>query len=133
MFFISHRGNISGPNPNEENKIEYINEAINQNFDVEIDVWFKNDQFYLGHDEPQYPVNMEFLNNRKLGYILKNLDCFYKLGETNLNFFWHEEDKVVLTKRILLELPRNKTIQKKYICITRKKPILKTQNVWNLL
>ena len=41
-------------------------------FDVEIDVWFKNDQFYLGHDEPQYIVNMEFLNNSKLfGYILK--------------------------------------------------------------
>ena len=56
MFFISHRGNLEGPIRSEENKIDYINNAINQNFDVEIDVWFKNNNFYLGHDEPQYKI-----------------------------------------------------------------------------
>lgn len=99
MFFISHRGNINGPNPKEENKIEYINEAINQNYDVEIDLWLKDDKFYLGHDEPQYVVNMKFLNNNKFWIHTKNLDCFYKLGESNLNFFWHEEDKIILTSK----------------------------------
>lgn len=99
MFFISHRGNIEGPNPNEENKVEYICEAINQNYDVEVDVWFKNNQFFLGHDEPQYIIDMEFLNNNKLWLHAKNLDCFYKLGETDFNFFWHEEDKVTFTSK----------------------------------
>ena len=63
MFFISHRGNLEGPIRSEENKIDYINDAINQNFDVEIDVWFKNNNFYLGHDEPQYKIPLEFLKN----------------------------------------------------------------------
>ena len=30
MFFISHRGNLEGPIHSEENKIDYINDAINQ-------------------------------------------------------------------------------------------------------
>ena len=38
MIFISHRGNISSKNTNRENSPEYIDEAIGQGFDVEIDV-----------------------------------------------------------------------------------------------
>lgn len=99
MFFISHRGNINGPNLAEENKIEYVKNALNLNYDVEIDLWFKNEKFYLGHDEPLYAIDKEFLNNDKLWIHTKNLDCFYKLGETNLNYFWHEKDKIVLTSK----------------------------------
>ena len=47
MFFISHRGNINGPEPKNENKIEYINEAMSKNFDVEIDLWFEKKIFIL--------------------------------------------------------------------------------------
>ena len=41
MILISHRGNIDGVNKLKENKINYINEAIKNGFDVEIDVWYK--------------------------------------------------------------------------------------------
>lgn len=99
MFFISHRGNIDGPNPKEENKVRYILEALNQNYNVEIDVWYKNNKFYLGHDEPLYEVNLEFLNNTKFWIHTKNLECFYILGNTNLNFFWHEKDQIILTSK----------------------------------
>ena len=99
MFFISHRGNLYGPNKKEENKIDYINEAIKKKFDVEIDLWFKKDKFYLGHDEPQYEVNINFLKNKKLWIHAKNLDCFYELSKYDLNFFWHEKDKIVITSK----------------------------------
>ena len=99
MFFISHRGNIDGPNPKEENKIKYILEALNQNFDVEIDVWFEKDKFYLGHDEPLYEVSIEFLSNTKFWIHTKNLECFYRLGDTKFNFFWHEKDQIILTSK----------------------------------
>ena len=36
LIFISHRGNLNGPNKKEENKIEYINHALKKNFDVDI-------------------------------------------------------------------------------------------------
>ena len=38
-IWIAHRGNTRGPNPEKENQPEYILQAINEGFDVEIDVW----------------------------------------------------------------------------------------------
>jgi glycerophosphoryl diester phosphodiesterase len=46
MLLISHRGNISGPQPKLENTVAYIEQAINQGFDVEIDVWFQDGKFF---------------------------------------------------------------------------------------
>ena len=35
-------------------------------YDVEIDVWSIDKQFYLGHDEPQYKIDKKFLQNKKV-------------------------------------------------------------------
>ena len=99
MFYISHRGNLNGPNKKDENKIEYINQALDKNFDVEIDLWFLNKNFFLGHDYPLYKVNRNFLKNNKFWIHAKNLECFYELGKSNLNYFWHESDKVIFTSK----------------------------------
>ena len=55
MILIAHRGNIEGKNKLRENKIDYILEALEQSYDVEIDVRFiKNyGAYFLGHDEAQ--------------------------------------------------------------------------------
>jgi hypothetical protein len=45
MIFISHRGNLSGINKNEENKPEYILNALNSNFSVEVDIWYKDGSY----------------------------------------------------------------------------------------
>ena len=95
MFFISHRGNLKGPNKDEENKIEYIDKALKKNFDVEIDLWFVKKNFFLGHDEPLYKVDRKYLKNKKFWIHAKNLDCFYELNNSKLNYFWHESDKVI--------------------------------------
>ena len=99
MFFISHRGNLNGPNKKDENKIEYINQALEQSFDVEIDLWFLNKNFFLGHDKPQYKVTRNYLKNKKFWIHAKNLECFYELSKFNLNYFWHESDKVIFTSK----------------------------------
>jgi len=117
MFFISHRGNTSGPNQKDENKIDYILHAVNQKFDVEIDLWYNKNKFYLGHDEPLYETSFEFLNNDKFWIHTKNLECFYELSKHNLNFFWHEKDKIVLTsKGYFWNYPGTK-LSKKSICV----------------
>ena len=38
MKLIAHRGNIDGPNPSKENHPEYIESAIVDGYDVEIDL-----------------------------------------------------------------------------------------------
>jgi hypothetical protein len=98
MILISHRGNINGIKSDLENKSEYINEALNQGFDVEIDVWWIDNQFYLGHDEPRYLVKEDFLKKDGLWCHAKNIDALNRMidnGRTHC--FWHQEDDVTLT------------------------------------
>ena len=55
-FLISHRGNLNGPQPNKENSPDYINEAIESGYNVEIDIWFIHNKWYLGHNNPTYEI-----------------------------------------------------------------------------
>ena len=66
MILISHRGNFKGRNPEKENHPDYIKDAIERGYHVEVDVWVNNGIFYLGHDEPQWRVDVDFLRNPKL-------------------------------------------------------------------
>jgi hypothetical protein len=100
MVLISHRGNLNGKNIERENQPEYIDEAINAGFDVEIDVWMKEGVLLLGHDKPQYGINQQWLNSRyeRLWIHCKNVEAmewFNSIG--SFNYFWHQEDTVTLT------------------------------------
>lgn len=65
MKIISHRGNIRGPVPGRENAPSYIDCALGNGYDVEIDVRFVYDEFWLGHDIPQYKVSWNWLFQRQ--------------------------------------------------------------------
>jgi len=106
MRLISHRGNLNGPNPERENHPDYIFEAILEGYDVEIDVWFVDGKFKLGHDKPQYDFPFDLLNNyySKLWIHCKDMDSLSQLNEldsngSKLNYFSHENDLGVLTSR----------------------------------
>ena len=97
MKLISHRGNIDGPNPFEENDPDYIREALLM-YDVEIDLWFQDGCYYLGHDEPKYLIDYTFLLQSDLWIHCKNIDAMYacKLLKVE-NYFYHQTDEVTLT------------------------------------
>ena len=65
MIFIAHRGNLNGPNSIDENKPDYLLEAINKGYYVETDLWVIDNKLFLGHDKPQYEINIDFLLNIK--------------------------------------------------------------------
>ena len=121
MIFISHRGNIAGPNPKDENKIEYINNAIELGFNVEIDVWFYKNNFYLGHDNPEYKINKNFLLNKKLWCHAKNFDSLVNLKKIKAHFFWHQEDDFVLTSKGFIWTYPGKKLNNKSICVLPEK------------
>jgi len=106
MKLISHRGNISGPNPERENHPEYIFEALQAGYDVEVDAWFENGKFMLGHDKPQYEFPFELLdkNYPNLWIHCKNMDALSTLNMLDqngdkVNYFMHENDLGVLTSK----------------------------------
>lgn len=97
MIFISHRGNITKKIEEKENSPEYILQALNFKFDVEIDVWSINNKFFLGHDNPKYEVDYKFLQNEKLWCHAKNVEALLNMKDINVHYFWHETDKLTLT------------------------------------
>ncbi len=102
MKIISHRANLNGPDIDTENSINSIDLAINLGFDVEVDVWLKDNSLYLGHDNPQYHISIRWLLQRhdKLWIHCKNMESLYLLLEyKNLNVFGHSNDDYVLTSK----------------------------------
>ena len=99
MKIISHRGNISGPDPELENNPVYITEALDAGFDVEIDVWYTSNGFYLGHDIPTHNVDQKFLLDKRVWCHAKNLKALHRLMEIGAHCFWHEHDQVTLTNQ----------------------------------
>lgn len=98
MKFIAHRGNLIGPTT-YENAPSYINEAIQEGFDVEIDVWYLDGELYLGHDAPTHKIDLNFLQQQEVWAHAKNLPALELMLDNNVHCFWHENDQRVLTSR----------------------------------
>ena len=97
-IYISHRGNITGPNPDRENHPVYVFEAMAEGYDVEIDVWVTGDNVWLGHDRPSYSVNKKMLQIPGLWCHAKSEEALHFMIENKVpNYFWHQEDDVTLT------------------------------------
>tara|TARA_Y100001968_G_scaffold327716_1_gene373343 strand:+ start:563 stop:1045 length:483 start_codon:yes stop_codon:yes gene_type:complete len=105
MKIIAHRGNRDGKNGSRENSLESIMTCIENNYDVEIDIRYIGSEFYLGHDNGQYKVNIEDLL-RVADYLwvhCKNIESLEELSKGNykglFNYFWHEKDDYTLTSK----------------------------------
>lgn len=98
MKLISHRGNISGANIQLENSPAYIDAALAE-YDAEIDLRVIDNQLYLGHDIPQYPITLRWLEERseKLWIHCKNSAALQYCLQNNLHCFWHNVDDYTIT------------------------------------
>ena len=56
ITYIAHRGNTEGPS-GMENHPDHIAKALDQGYDVEVDVRIIDGEMFLGHDKPQYEVS----------------------------------------------------------------------------
>lgn len=101
MIFISHRGNVDGRREEDENRPDYINNTIRLGYDVEVDIWVENSILYLGHDRPEHKIDLDWLLNRKhkLWVHCKNVEAMEYVYNTDLNYFWHDTDTMVLTSK----------------------------------
>ena len=97
MILIAHRGNTTGPQPEQENKLNYIEDAILSGFDVEVDVWLFEGNLFLGHDKPSYRVDVQFLKNKAIWAHAKSIPTLKALKDSGVHCFYHESDKATLT------------------------------------
>jgi hypothetical protein len=95
---ISHRGCMTGPDKENENKPKQILNVISKGYDVEVDLWSHGGELFLGHDSPTYPIDISFLKNNMWVHC-KNLEAAERMLNTGLNWFWHDLDKMTLTSQ----------------------------------
>lgn len=101
MKLIAHRGNIIGPNIDDENTIEQIDKCIENGYDVEIDLRYDvlSQKFWLGHDKPKNVISFFELAKRSqyLWIHCKDIDTLDFMTRTNFNYFWHQNDDYTMT------------------------------------
>lgn len=100
MIKIAHRGNYKGRDPTRENTVAYVNEAIAAGFDVEVDAWLLDDNWYLGHNFPMTFVDRAFLERPQIWTHAKNLVGYVSLySNPKVHVFWHNKDEFVFTSK----------------------------------
>jgi hypothetical protein len=106
MILISHRGNIDGKILEKENHPNYIDATLGSGYDVEVDVWYIDGKIMLGHDNPQYEVNLRWFTDRinKLWIHCKNMESliYFRDCGYDINYFWHQTDDVIITSKDFL-------------------------------
>ena len=128
---ISHRGNLDGAEKDIENTTFAIEKAINNGFDCEVDLWINEKSIYLGHDKPQYKIELSFLNEfrDKLWIHCKNFEALVYMQNINqdFNYFWHENDRFTITsKGYFWTYPDNKYSENSVIVNLDKNLILES-------
>mgnify|MGYP000333011781 CR=1 FL=1 len=91
---------VDGKIENLENSPVYIDQSLSLGYDVEIDVWYKDNIWWLGHDKPQYGVSQHWFSERyeKLWIHCKNIEAVEWFNMLNsYHYFWHEGDTLTLT------------------------------------
>lgn len=101
MIYIAHRGLFTGPDKVRENHPDQIKIALEHGFQCEIDVRVVDSKLYLGHDTPDYEIDVAFLHDYRFWVHAKNIEALELLNESILscNYFWHQNDSYTLTSK----------------------------------
>ena len=124
MIFIAHRGNINGPSE-RENSPAYLLEAIKEGYYVETDLWIisysDEEKLYLGHDNPQYEIQVAFLLDikDKLFCHCKNIHAlqFIINYHPEIECFFHDVEEYVLTSKNKIWTNVGNELTEKSICV----------------
>lgn len=116
MKIISHRGNLNGPSPSDENTFDAIEYALERGFAVEIDIWAMGDKFWLGHDKAQTTISLgkiyEWSEVEDVYVHCKNMLALQTLAKLNLKdhhifpFFHDVDDCILLTNNYVWVHPK---------------------------
>lgn len=121
MIYIAHRGNILAKNASLENSPAYVHEALSAGFDAEVDVWYANRKWMLGHDRPQYEIDISFFRCNGLWCHAKNVAALQRMLEMNIHCFWHQTDDVALTSRGYIWTYPGQTLATHSVCVMPEK------------
>jgi len=100
MRWILHRGNNAGPNSIENDPVK-IYDLLIKGYEIEIDLWYRDGKFYLGHDRSEYEIHELFLDNTGLWIHCKDAQTleYMNKNKKELHYFYHTNEDYVLTSK----------------------------------
>lgn len=100
MIKIANRGNFAGRNIDRENTSVYIEEAICAGYDVKVDVWLLDKEWYLGHNFPKERIDISFLERQSIWTHARDLVGYVSLyNNPKVHVFWHNKDEFAITNK----------------------------------
>ena len=112
MKLIAHRGNWNGKIPELENSLFLLHEAIDQGFDVEVDVWRVDRHLYLGHNGPAISIGAGIIQllSPYAWFHAKDYGALEYLLEEGHHVFAHDHDDYTITSKGFVWAYPGKTI-----------------------
>lgn len=118
VLIVSHRGNLEGANPIEENNPYYIMRAVCYGYDVEVDLWYRRNELFLGHDKPKYKIDYWFIMDKHFWIHCKNTEALVYLScNDKLHLFYHNEGVTYTSKGYLMTAPGEFVSYKSVACM----------------
>lgn len=123
-YWILHRGLSCGPDKTLENKEDNLWKQLHNGWDIECDIWFINEEWWLGHDEPSMKLhNVALLSHPHAWIHCKHLpalvECMRRVSEgCRINCFFHDSDVATLTSQgYIWTYPGNIIYDSHAICV----------------
>lgn len=101
MILIAHRGNYKGREVEKENSLLHLHDAISRGYDVEVDVWKIDSEYFLGHDGPDINVSLFDLVELQdyAWFHAKNFEALTACMDLGLHVFFHDKDEYTVTSK----------------------------------
>lgn len=130
MIYIAHRANYNGKNLQTENTIDQISYCLSIGFDVEIDVWYAQERWWLGHDYPQYQTDITILQNPKIWCHAKNAAALFRMMDHGgIHCFWHDRDAYTITSNGYIWAYPGSMLNHNSICVLPERASYTTQEL----
>ena len=123
MLYISNRGNLSGRNPEEENSLEYLQEAVANGYCVKTDVWVIRGRLVTGVEEPTKAINLNNFAKDRMLIRARNSPALLFLLENGYHCYWRESDNIILTNKNFVLSFNNSLIPKSIVMNPEDNPI----------
>lgn len=115
MLYISNRGNLAGRDPERENSIGYLHNAVDAGYCIKTDLWIIKNRTVTGNEFPVHSINLEKFNKDKMLIRARNLPALLFLLENGYHCFWRESDDVILTNKNFVLSFNNSLIPKSIV------------------
>lgn len=98
-IYISNRGNLAGKDPDEENKPDYLERALEEGLCVKTDIWVIKDRTVTGTEHPSTGINLNVFDKEKLLIQARNPTALLFLLKEGYHCFWRQSDNFIMTNR----------------------------------